>query len=222
MRTTLARPRAFDVARVSTWLGPYNPSLMERLLPNATFLLKMAVALAFVGLLVGVGRARFYLPDNPVPITLQTFGVLLTGGVLGMRWGLLSVLTWYFLGMAGVAVFAVNAQGDVPNGWAFVSGGISAGYIIGFIASVWLVGLLSQRGWNRGRGLWPMMLGGLILYLPALLWLHFFDFGWPADGKLFEQALYVFMPGDLIKLMGAALVTAALWTIADRRLDKHH
>ena len=217
MQTTLARPRAFDVARVSTWLGPYNPSLMERLLPNATFLLKMAVALAFVGLLVGVGRARFYLPDNPVPITLSTFGVLLTGGVLGFRWGMFSVLTWYFLGMVGVAVF----QGG-GNGWDYLSGGATGGYLIGFILSVALIGFLSQRGWNRGRGLWVMLLGALFLYLPALLWLHFKDLGWPPEGQLFQAGMYVFMPGDLIKLMGAALVTAGLWTVADWRLDKRH
>ena len=203
------------IARPLTWLGAKNKSLMDTLLPSATTVQRLAIALVFVGILVGSSHARFYLPNNPVPFTLQTFGVLLAGGVLGFRWGMFSILTWYFLGMAGVGVFASGA-----NGWAFLSGGISAGYIIGFIASTATVGYLSQRGWNRGRGLWTMLLGGLILYLPALLWLHFFDFGWPAEGKLFEQGMDGFMPGDLLKLMGASIVTAGLWTLADRRKDK--
>ena len=197
--------------RVGTLLGPSNPSLMDHALPSALFWQRLAISLAFIGLMVAMGRARFYLPDNPVPITLQTFGVLLTGGILGWRWGLVSLLGWYFLGMAGTPVF----QGG-GNGWAYVSGSPTGGYLIGFIATVAFVGYLSQRGGNRGRSLWPMLLGALLLYLPALLWLHFFDFGWPPDGELFSKGMYVFMPGDLVKLMGAALVTGALWTAADR------
>jgi biotin transport system substrate-specific component len=186
---------------------------LEALLPSASTIQKVAVALLFVGLLVAFGRARFYLPDNPVPITLQTFGVLLTGGVLGFRWGIFAVLTWFFLGMAGVPVFK-----DGGNGWDYVSGTVTAGYILGFIGSVGLVGYLSQRGWNQGgRAVWAMLLGGLFLYIPALLWLQFYDFGWPAEGELFSSAVYPFIPGDLVKIMGAALVTGGLWWWADKR-----
>ncbi len=197
--------------RVGALLGPSNPSLMDHALPTAVFWQRLAISLLFIGLMVGVGRARFYLPDNPVPITLSTFGVLLTGGILGWRWGMVSILGWYFLGMAGTPVF----QGG-GNGWAYISGSPTGGYLIGFIASVAFVGYLSQRGWNRGRSLWPMLLGALLLYVPALLWLHFQDLGWPPEGQLFKEGMYVFMPGDLVKLMGASLVTGALWIAADR------
>ena len=192
-------------------IGPYERSLMDQLLPSITTLQRFAIALLFVGVLVAMGRARFYLPDNQVPITLQTFGVLATGGFLGTRWGLFAVLTWYFLGMAGVPVF----QGG-GNGWAYVSGSATAGYIIGFIATTWLVGYLAQHGWNRSRVLWPMLLGALLVYVPGLLWLHYFDFGWPPEGELFKSGMYPFIPGDLVKLMGAALVLGGLWTVADR------
>ncbi len=211
MQQTAQRVMPIPWWRLGILLGPYQRSLMESLLPSAKFWQKLAISLLFIGLMVGVGRARFYLPDNPVPITLSTFGVLLTGGILGWRWGLVSLLGWYFLGMAGTPVF----QGG-GNGWAYVSGSPTGGYLIGFIASIAFVGYLSQRGWTHGRILWPMLLGALLLYLPALLWLHFFDFGWPPDGELFSKGMYVFMPGDLVKLMGAALVTGALWTAADR------
>ena len=198
--------------RPFTMIGPYQRPLIEELLPSATTLHRVAIALAFVGIMVGLGRARFYLPDSLVPITLQTFGVLAIGGILGMRWGVFSILVWYFLGMAGVPVF----QGG-GNGWAYLSGSPTAGYIIGFIAATWLVGYLSQHGWNRGRGLWPMLLGNLIIYVPGLLWLHYFDLGWPAEGELFKGGMYPFIPGDLVKLMGASLVVAGLWTLADKR-----
>ena len=212
MQNVAARSRQISRWGIGSFIGARNPSLMQSLLPSASFWQKAAIALLFIGLLVAFGRARFYLPGNPVPITLQTFGVLLTAGVLGWRWGMVSILGWYFLGMAGVPMF----QGG-GNGWAYVSGSPTGGYLIGFILSVAFVGYLSQRGWNRGRSLWPILLGALLLYLPALLWLHYFDFGWPPEGQLFVAGMYVFMPGDLAKLMAAAVVTGALWAVADRR-----
>jgi len=172
------------------------------------------VSLALVGVLAGLARARFFLPDNPVPITFQGFGVLMIGGVLGWRWGLFSILVYYFLGMAGVPVF----QGG-GNGWAYTGEGVTGGYLIGFIASAALVGYLSQRGWNRGRSMWTMVIGMLVVYVPGLLWLHFGDFSWPAEGELFSSGMYPYIPGDLVKTMLAALAVGLGWKIADRRPD---
>ena len=87
------------------WLSKPGPSLLEALYPTATYSHKLIAALAIVGILTGLARASFYLPDNPVPITLQGFGVLMAGGVMGWRWGLVSILIYYFLGMSGVPVF---------------------------------------------------------------------------------------------------------------------
>ena len=193
-------------------IGPRNPSLMDSLFPSINTLQRVAVSLFFVGLLVAFGRATFNLPDNPVPITFQTTGVLLMGGFLGLRWGFFAILVYYFLGMAGVPVFK-----DGGNGWDYVSGTVTAGYIIGFIAAVPIAGFLSEHGWHRGRSLWPMLVASLFIYVPGLLWLHFFDFGWPADGELFKSGMYPFIPGDLVKLMIASLVVGGLWTVADRR-----
>ena len=202
------------VVQAKPWsvIGPHNPSLMDALFPSINTLQRLAISLFLVGVLVAFGRATFYLPDNPVPITFQTTGVLLMGGVLGLRWGLFAILVYYFLGMAGVPVFK-----DGGNGWHYVSATATGGYLIGFIAATWLVGYLAQHGWHRSRVLWPMLLGNLVLYVPALLWLHFFDLGWPPEGELFKGAMYPFIPGDLVKLMLAALVVGLGWSIADRR-----
>ena len=189
-----------------------SESLLEALAPGVRFAHKVIAAAAFILLVALLARARFYLPDNPVPITFQTFGILLIGGVLGWRWGLVSAVGYYLVGMAGVPVF----QGG-GNGWQYVTGGVTGGYLLGFILAVGVVGYLSQRGWNRSRSLWPILVGALILYAPALIWLSVFDFGWPKAGELFSAGMYPFLPGDLIKLMLASLVVGAGWRYVDSR-----
>lgn len=193
-------------------LGPAEPSLFERLVPAANVWHKSAAVVVGIVLVSLLAQARFFLPDNPVPITLQGFGVLMLGGVLGWRLGLTSAIGYYLVGMAGLPVFAKGGEG-----WDYVIHGVTGGYLLGFILSVGVIGFLSQRGWNRGRSLWPMLIGSLLIYVPALIWLSVFDFSWPAEGKLMSQALYPFLPGDILKLMGAAAVTGGLWRLADSK-----
>ena len=204
------------IFRAPSWtlIGRLTPSLMDSLFPSIDIRGRVALSLLLVGVLVGLGRATFYLLGNPVPISLQTTGVLVMGGFLGLRWGLFAVLVWYFLGMAGVPVFK-----DGGNGWDYVSSTATAGYIMGFIGAVPLVGYLAQRGWNRGLILWPMLIGNMFVYLPGLLWLRYKDLGWPAEGELFSGGLYPFLPGDLVKLMIASLLVGGLWVLADRQVD---
>ncbi len=210
--TTAARARESLPAKSWRLLGEAEDSLFESLMPSAGVLHKLGMAAVMIGLTVGLARARFFLPENPVPITFQTFGILMMGGLLGWRWGLVSVVGYYLLGMAGVPVF----QGG-GNGWQYVSGGVTGGYLLGFILAVAVVGYTSQRGWNRGRGLWAMLTGSMVVYVPALIWLSVFDFSWPAEGELFSSAFYPFIPGDVVKLVLAAIVTGGLWRLVDRR-----
>ena len=193
-----------------------NPSLMESLMPGISLAGKIAFTVALIVALALLARGKFYLPDNPVPITFQTFGVLMMGGVLGWRWGALGAVGYYLVGMAGLPVFASG-----NNGWDYIAHGATGGYLLGFILSTILVGFLSQHGWNRSKSLWPMLLGGLALYIPALIWLSVFDFSWPADGELFSAAMYPFIPGDLVKLMLASVVIGAAWRYVDHRNDNH-
>lgn len=193
-----------------------SPSLMESLVPGISLAGKIAFTVALIVALALLARGKFYLPDNPVPITFQTFGVLMMGGVLGWRWGALGAVGYYLVGMAGLPVFQSG-----NNGWDYVAHGATGGYLLGFILSTILVGYLSQHGWNRSRSLWPMLLGALLLYVPALIWLSVFDFGWPADGELFSSAMYPFIPGDLVKLMLASVVLGAAWRYVDHRNSSH-
>lgn len=213
MIQTISRSReAISHWPVLSIIGPVNSSLMNALFPSMNTTRRVVVSLLFVGLLTAFGRATFYLPDNPVPITFQTTGVLLMGGVLGLRWGLFAIMIYYFLGMAGVGVFK-----DGANGWDYLTATATGGYIIGFIAAVPLVGYMSERGWHRGRILWPMLLGNMLVYLPGLLWIHYRGLSWWKTGGLFDNAMYPFIPGDLVKLIIASLVVGAGWAVVDFR-----
>ena len=198
--------------RIAPLLGKRTPSLFDSLFPNAVTWHRALAALVMVGITAALAQSRFYLPDNPVPITFQTYGVLMTGGLLGLRWGLISAVVYYLAGMAGVPVFQNGG-----NGWAYVAEGVTGGYLLGFILATAFTGFASEHGWNRGNSLWPMTIAALLVYLPGLTWLAVFDFSWPADGQLFSQGMYPFIPGDIVKLLLAALSVGLLWRIADRR-----
>jgi biotin transport system substrate-specific component len=207
-----ATQRQIPFPRLGALIGPAGPSLFEALFPRATVAHKAIVAFGFVVLTAVLANARFYLPDNPVPITLQTAGVLATGAALGWRWGMASAVTYYAVGLAGAPVFASQ-----NGGWNYAAHGVTGGYLLGFILATAATGYLTQRGWNRGRSLWAVLIGGLLVYVPALIWLSVFDFGWPAPGELFSGAMYPFIPGDLVKIIAVSAGAGALWRLADRR-----
>ena len=195
-------------------IGPRNPSLMEDLFPSISTVQRVAVSLALVGLLVGLGRATFYLPGNPIPISYQTVGVLLIGGILGLRWSLFAILTYYLLGMAGVPVFK-----DGGNGWHYVSATVTAGYIIGFVAAAPVVGI-PDGAWLEPEACAVAHASGQLhrvrtgVAVAPLLRLRL-----ASRGELFTQGMYPFIPGDLVKLIFASVAVGGLWTLADWRRD---
>jgi biotin transport system substrate-specific component len=176
----------------------------------------MALIVGFAALVAVCGRIRFYLPDNyfpgsvnPIPITMQTFAVLLTGAALGSWRGISSLLLFYLVGMAGLPVF----QGG-HSGWSYVSGSATAGFLIGFIAAAYVTGFLAERGWDRGKVLWALLIGNAVLYIPGLLWLGAKGFV-PWDDVL-SKGLYPFIPGDLLKLLMVGLVLPSAWALLHR------
>ena len=177
---------------------------------RAYILRDVLLIVAFAAIVAFCGRARFYLPDNPVPVTLQTFGVLLTGATLGSRLGLASILVFYLAGMASIPVF----QGG-NGGWDYISGSATGGYLIGFIAAAYITGFLVERGWGRQHVLWALLIGTLLIYVPGLLWLGAKDFVLWDD--VLSKGMYPFIIGDLVKLMMVGIVLPSAWAVADLR-----
>jgi biotin transport system substrate-specific component len=170
------------------------------------------------GLQIGAGAALIAvsaqvsipLPFTPVPITGQTFSVLLVGASLGTVRGGTSALLYVGLGIAGLPVYANGA-----SGWAQVTGA-TGGYLVGFVVAAALTGMLAERGWDRqfSSAIGAMLSGSVVIYLCGLPWLsHSLDTGLT---KTLELGLYPFVPGDLVKLYLAAAALPVAWRLVGR------
>lgn len=141
---------------------------------------------------------RIPLPFTPVPITLQTFFVLLSGALLGRRLGPLSQGGYVFLGSFGVPLFAGG------GGYLHILGP-TGGYLIGFIMASWIVGrsLDSGKGVTFFKVLLVMSFAFLVIYLLGALHLAL------VVNVGFRRAIFMgvfpFIPGDALKLLAAAL-----------------
>jgi biotin transport system substrate-specific component len=159
------------------------------------------------------------LPANPyVPITLQTFGVLLAGAALGFRRGLVTTGLYLGLGLVGLPVFAARSDGHFASGLENleVVTGVTGGYLVGFIVAAAVVGRLAELGWDRrlGGAVAAMLVGSALIYVTGLPWLAFSAGLSPGDTLLF--GLYPFIPGDLIKLLAAAGLLPVAWWLVRR------
>jgi biotin transport system substrate-specific component len=171
------------------------------------------IALIVIGaaLIFGASRVSIPVPGSPIPITGQTFGVLLVGGALGFRRGLASVALYVLIGLIGLPFFAEGKGG--------VSVILSArgGYLIGFIVAGSLVGRLAELGWDRRivGALGAMAIGNVVIYLVAVPWLMAVTHVDLPTG--IAQGLTPFLIGDAIKLILAALAFPAAWWVVGRR-----
>ncbi len=157
------------------------------------------VILAVVGvtLLALSARVILPLPFTPVPVTGQTFAVLLLAATYGARRGLATTLLYILAGVVGLPVFAA------------VPGAASYGYIAGFALAAIVTGWLAERGWDRTlpRSLVAMLAGEIAIYLCGLAWLARFV-GW---SNVLALGLWPFLAGDALKLLAAALLLPAAW-----------
>jgi biotin transport system substrate-specific component len=173
------------------------------------------VALVVAGALLIYLTARIAIPvpGSPVPITGQTFGVLLVGGALGLRRGLLAVALYVLLGVVGLPFFA-EGKGGLSVIW-----GTNGGYLIGFVLAGAVVGRLAELGWDRriGGAIGAMLVGSVIIYAIGLPWLMYVT-GWDL-GKTIDKGLTPFLVGDTLKLLLAAALFPAAWWVVGRRPD---
>ena len=167
---------------------------------------KIGLALAFAGI-TGL-MAQIRIPFEPVPITGQTFAVLLAGVLLGRWWGGISQAFYVGIGAAGVPWFA-----GWTGGWGILKGA-TAGYLLGFVLAALFLGFFVDRYINS-RKFFPML--GLMLFatfalihIPGLLWLNQFmpggSFAWP----LWWYGSILFLGGDTVKAMAAAALAKGI------------
>jgi biotin transport system substrate-specific component len=163
---------------------------------------------AFVGL---AAQVSIPLPFTPVPLTGQTFAVLLTAAALGMWRGVASMGLYAVAGLAGVPWFA--GASSAFKGGALV---VSFGYVLGFIAAAALVGWLAERGATRtaARTAGLMVLGNVVIYAFGATWLA------AAIGVSLSTAISLgvtpFLVGDLLKVA----LAAGLFPLAWRAVEK--
>ena len=140
----------------------------------------IAIMVGFAFFVSLCAQVALRLPWTPVPITGQTFAVLVTGGALGAWRGAGSLSIYMLMGSVCLPVFAPGAEatggtwdahfilpwsGSCGLVWSLSSGG----YIVGFIAAAALVGWLAERGWDRRQWVHlSMFLGNALLYIPGL------------------------------------------------------
>lgn len=163
---------------------------------------QVALVLGGAAFVAVAAQIAIPLPFTPVPLTLQTFAVLLTGAALGSLRGVLAMTVYALVGMAGAPIYSQGASGF---------GGATFGYILGFIVAAFIVGRLAENGASttpfRAAGL--MVIGNIAIYAVGVSWLKVsMDMTWSMAIAL---GLTPFLIGDLVKIALAAGLLPLSW-----------
>jgi len=179
------------------------PTLSARYFPRTTEWIR-SLFLIVLGSLLLAALAQIEIPLQPVPITGQTFGVLLIGAVLGSKRGAATIILYLTEGALGLHFFAGGASG------MGILTGATAGYLIGFIVAAYAIGWLAERGLERSvrTSVIPFLVGTVIIYIFGVAWLSTVVGGL---GKAIQLGMLPFLIGDAIKLILASLALPTAW-----------
>jgi len=188
-------------------MSTFAPTISARTFPNISpkardIFLVMAGSL----LIATLAQIEILLPFPPVPITGQTFGVLLIGAVLGSNRGVAALVLYIVEGGLGLPFFAGGASG------LGILTGATAGYLVGFVIAAYVVGLLAEQGLERSvrTSVIPFLAGTIIIYACGATWLAALLGGF---GKAIAAGVLPFLVGDTIKLIAASLALPAAWKL---------
>jgi biotin transport system substrate-specific component len=185
-------------------------TLRLALVPRTGVLTDVLLVVAGAGLVALSAQVEFMLPGTPVPISGQTFAVLLVGASLGSVLGVSSLLLYLAVGLVGAPVYS---GGD--SGWEIVRGA-TGGYLVGFVLAAYVTGLLAERRWDRrfSSSVTALLTGTVLIYALGLPWLaHVADSGFE---RTLELGLYPFVVGDLLKLYLAGALLPTAWGLVRR------
>jgi len=192
-------------------------TLRLAVLPRSGLLSDALLVVAGAGLVAACAQISIPLGFTPVPITAQTFAVVLVGASLGSIRGTASLVLYLAVGIAGAPVYAGH-----KHGWTVFSGS-NGGYIVGFVAAAALTGWLAERHWDRSfsTAVTAMLSGNVLVYAFGLPWLHHvLRVNWATT---LTYGLYPFVVGDLVKLYLAAAALPGAWKLVGavkRRTDR--
>lgn len=181
------------------------PTLSTRALPTVKPAIRDLLLVVLGSLFVAAfAQIAIPLPFTPVPLTGQTFAVLLVGAALGAKRGAASLGLYTLEGALGLPFFASGKSG---------LSGPTVGYLIGFIVAAWVIGLLAERGMDRSlrTSLVPFFIGTVIIYTFGATWLGFSLKMTPQDA--FANGVLPFLIGDAIKLALAGIALPAAWKL---------
>ena len=184
--------------------------LATRVLPR-TRAVTAALVVGFALFTALMAQIAIPLWFTPVPITGQTFAVLLAGAALGWRAGAASMSLYLLMGAVGLPFYA-----EGRGGWEVVSG-VTGGYLVGFIVAAAVVGALAERRQDRSvaTALPAFLAGTVIIYLFGVTWLAIrLDVG---ATTAMELGLAPFVIGDLIKVAPAGVALPTAWRLVEKR-----
>ena len=168
-----------------------------------------SVGLALTFSLLIAASAQVKIPTWPVPITGQTFAVLLTGALLGSRLGAAAVIAYLIEGATGLPFF----QGF--NGGLQYLTGQTTGYLIAFPAAAYITGAFAENGWDKR--FWSaavaMAVGSLVILLCGWAWLSQFM----APAVAFQAGVVKFIVGDVVKIALAAAALPLGWKLLKKK-----
>lgn len=148
-------------------------------------------------------HVRFYLPFTPVPITFQSYAVVLSGVLLGAGRGAMSQILLIVLGSVGLNVFSSGSGATAILG-------PTGGYILGFVLAAYISGVLSSRGYLTSfvKSLFWLFVASLFIFLPGVIWLKTFTgVSW---GHSFQLGFVPFILGDIVKTVAVVLTVKVL------------
>ena len=166
----------------------------------------LVLVVSFALLTALAAQIRIPLPFTPVPITGQTFAVLLSGAVLGATAGAASQGLYLLMGL-----FRPFYAGGA-SGWEYATGA-TGGFLLGFIVAAWVVGQLAERRQDRNlvTAIPAFITGTVVIYLFGVPWLaNTLEVSWT---RAVELGAAPFVVGDLAKVALAGALLPAVWKL---------
>lgn len=201
-----------DIEReIQTMISDRPATLIEAMWPESANTVVRNATLMVVGSLLLTLSAKVHVPFWPVPMTMQTFAVMVLGAAFGARLGAATVLLYLVEGGLGLPVFSGTPERGL--GLAYMAGP-TGGYLFGFLVAAALTGWLAERGWDRSipKLALAMSAGHVLIFVFGFAWLAYLI----GAEKAWTFGVAPFYAATIFKTALAAVALPAAWTLLKR------